>query len=195
MVDLKNYYLTDRYKKVKEALLFAQERHANQLRKNGTLYINHPIMVANLIDKYYYPYDNCLDLKIAAYLHDTVEDTNTTIDEINSIFGPYISYLVLGVTNDNKLIDLIGKTAYLSDKLLIMNSDVLDLKLCDRLANVKDLVNASENFKNKYIKETIIILNNLLDKRKLTKTQLTVIKSINKELKNLGKPYALKLHK
>ena len=76
-----------------------------------------------------------------------------------------------------------------------MNSDVLDLKLCDRLANVKDLVNASENFKNKYIKETIIILNNLLDKRKLTKTQLTVIKSINKELKNLGKPYALKLHK
>lgn len=195
MDDLKEYYLIDRYNKIKKAFLFAKEKHANQLRKNGSLYINHPILVANLIDKFYFLYDNVLDLKIAAYLHDTVEDTDATIEEIEKTFGSYVAYLVLGVTNDKKLIDVIGKTSYLADKLIIMENDVLDLKLCDRLANVMDLSNANESFKKRYILETITILNNLLDKRELTKTQLTVIKNINKELKDLGKQNTLKIAK
>ena len=191
MVD-NNYYLIDRYNRVRQAFLFAKEKHKDQLRKNGSLYINHPIAVSNLIDKYYFSYDNNLELKIAAYLHDTVEDTNTSIEEIRSIFGDYVAYLVLGVTNDNELISVVGKSTYLADKLLFMEDDVLDLKLCDRLANVMDLVNADEVFRNKYLIETMNIINNLITNRKLSTEQIEVIRDINKEIRRLNSNYRLK---
>ena len=188
-------YNLKHYNKIKEAFLFAKDKHKNQLRKNGSLYINHPIMVANYVDRYYYSTDNYEDMKVAAYLHDTVEDTDTTINEIEERFGSYVAYLVLGVTNDNELIDVIGKGDYLADKLLYMENDVLDLKLCDRLANITDLSNSDESFKKKYSLETIKILNNLLDNRELTKTQMSIVRDINSRLRLLNNNYSLKLKK
>ena len=59
-----------------------------------------------------------------------------------------------------------------------MSSWALVIKLCDRLDNVSDLMNSSENFRNRYSRETIDILNYLLSNRKLSDTHINIIKGI-----------------
>ena len=69
-----------------------------------------------------------------------------------------------------------------------MSSWALVIKLCDRLSNVNDLDKCSESFRNKYIKETVTIIDYLIQNRSLSKTHINIIKSIvNKlyELRNL----------
>ena len=134
----------------------------------------------------------------AAYLHDTVEDAeNPEIvkEEIKTKFGEYVSYLVLGVTTDKEIKNKIGKTNYLCYKMCAMDEDVLNLKLCDRLANVLDLKNAPDEFVNKYEIETIVILSYLVSNRKLNSVQLEIIKEINDNINKLRKPKILELVK
>ena len=76
-----------------------------------------------------------------------------------------------------------------------MDEDVLNLKLCDRLANVLDLRDASPKFIEKYELETIVIINYLLMNAKLTDTQREIIKIIHEEINRLRKEEILKLIK
>ena len=155
----KPYHVVVSYHKMQDAYYFAKKKHEGQLRKDGRAYITHPIKVAELVRKYFSSVSHVDELVAAAYLHDTVEDTDTTIEEIQEKFGNYVAYLVKGVTNDNQMKHTMGKTNYLCNKMLHMDEDVLNLKLCDRLANVLDLRDASPKFIEKYELETIVIIN------------------------------------
>lgn len=189
----KPYHIVAPYNKMKEAYEVAEEKHKGQTRKDGTPYINHPIKVAELVNKYFSNHPRINELVTAAYLHDTVEDTDMTIDIIKEKFGEYVAYLVAGVTKDNSLKRKVGKTVYLSNEIVNMEEDILNLKLCDRLANILDLCNAPDDFVEKYEIETIVILNYLLTNRKVTKTQMEIIKEINTQINNLRKPMILSL--
>lgn len=162
----------------KKALKFAYIKHQNQKRKNGEDYIVHPIAVAKNV-KMYKKSHNINNLLAAAYLHDTLEDTNTNYYELISYFGFNIASLVLELTNDEDIKQELGKTKYLCYKLKNMTSWALTIKLCDRLDNVKDLINADIDFKNRYKKETNDIIKYIINNRKLSNTQLRIIQEIN----------------
>lgn len=181
--------------KVYDAYLMAKEKHRGQKRRDGRPYIAHPITVARVVRKYFSNEERLNEMIIAAYLHDTIEDTDTTYEEIKEKFGSYVAYLVMGVTNDEEVKKSMGKTNYLCYKMYHMNNDVLNLKLCDRLSNVMDLRNAEKSFIERYETETIMILDYLLSNRNLTETQLEIVKEINNQINDLRKDTVLALVK
>ena len=182
MID-KNELITDK------ALEFAREKHKGQMRKNNTPveYITHPINVANLVKKYANNKENIDDLVSSAYLHDTLEDTNTTFKELICNFGNLISNLVKELTNNDVLKKEMGKTKYLSMKMANMSENALIIKLCDRLDNVSSLYDTNKAFIDKYLRETISILNYIIDNRSLNAIHLNIISDINKEVNNVIK--------
>ncbi len=131
--------------KANEALLnrayvYAMKAHGQQKRLSGDPYITHPLEVASILTGL-----KLDDETIAtALLHDTIEDTQTTKDEIERLFGPNIAALVDGLTKIEKL-NLVSKKAQQAEnfrKLLIaISSDVrvLLVKLADRLHNMRTL--------------------------------------------------------
>ncbi len=160
-----------------KALEFAKLKHQGQTRFNGSDYINHPIRVAKLIQKYKNSHE--IDTLIAAaYLHDTLEDTDTTYYELCNKFGILIASLVKELTTNEDFKNILGKTLYLELKLKSLSNWALDIKLCDRLDNLSELDYASLEFKNKYIVETAYIISFILNNRSLTKTHQTIIKDI-----------------
>lgn len=172
-----------------KALEFAREKHKGQMRKNNTpvKYITHPINVANLVKKYANNSENIDDLVSSAYLHDTLEDTNTTYEELICNFGNLISNLVKELTNNDVLKKEMGKTKYLSMKMTSMSEDALIIKLCDRLDNVSSLYDTNKAFIDKYLRETISILNYIINNRSLNSIHLNIINDINKEVNNVIK--------
>ena len=121
------------------AIAFAADKHRFQKRKDtaGTPYINHPIQVAlTLIDTGEETHD---DLLVAAVLHDTIEDTQTTPEEISEKFGPAVLNLVLEVTDDKTLPKEERK------RLQVLNAAkksawARKLKLADKICNVTDII-------------------------------------------------------
>lgn len=172
-----------------KALEFAREKHKGQMRKNNTPveYITHPINVANLVKKFANNAKNIDDLVSSAYLHDTLEDTNTTYEELICNFGNLISNLVKELTNNDVLKKEMGKTKYLSMKMANMSEDALIIKLCDRLDNVSSLYDTNKAFIDKYLRETISILNYIINNRNLNTIHLNIINDINKEVNNVIK--------
>lgn len=166
--------------KSKIALRFATEKHKGQIRKgkNPKEYITHPINVAKLIEKYKGNSSNIDELITAAYLHDTIEDTDATYYELLENFGPLPASIVMEVTSNKEMQNLIGKNVYLSLKMLSMTNYALTLKLCDRLDNIMGLDDVDYEFRQEYINETIYIVDKLFKKRKLNKTQLKIIADI-----------------
>ncbi|MEI8145424.1 MAG: RelA/SpoT family protein, partial [Alphaproteobacteria bacterium] len=122
------------------AYVFAMMAHGNQKRASGDPYFSHPLEVAAILT----------DLKlddatiVSALLHDTIEDTTATKDEIREKFGPNIAELVDGLTKLKKL-DLVSRKAVQAENLrkllLAITSDVrvLLVKLADRLHNMRTL--------------------------------------------------------
>ena len=91
-------YLTKQEKyKVIDAFKLSQEAHSNQLRKSGDPFITHPLEVAKILTSIKLDADSI----VAGLLHDTLEDTNLNIEEINKNFGNQIVELVDGL-NKNK---------------------------------------------------------------------------------------------
>ena len=178
--------------KMEEALEYATLMHQRKYRNDGTEYIIHPIKVAEYVSRFKVS-KNIDVLIMAAYLHDTVEDTDATYYDIVERFGPQVAGLVLELTTDEDLKAEIGKTKYLEIKMKNMSSWALVIKLCDRLANICDLENSNEAFRYKCITSTIEILDYVVSKRKLSKTQLTIIKCILQEILILKQKYQLNL--
>lgn len=125
---------------VQKAYILAKTSHGNQTRHSGELYFSHPLAVAEIL----------IDLKldqesiITALLHDVVEDTEVTLDEIEKDFGEEIARLVDGVTKLGKIeaIPVNERVAENFRKLaLAMSEDirVLLVKLADRLHNMRTL--------------------------------------------------------
>ncbi len=137
----------------------------------------HPIRVAALVSKY--KKSHIIDeLIIAALFHDIVEDTSHTAEEIESLYGPLVSSLVVELTSIKSIQDAMGKTQYLSKKLSELSSWALVIKLCDRLDNVSDFCFAPQKFIDKYAKETLSILSYIEAKRTLSDTHKKIIVDI-----------------
>ncbi|HMZ06314.1 MAG TPA: HD domain-containing protein [Anaerolineales bacterium] len=121
-----------------KALRFSAEKHSEQRRKDAksSPYINHPIQVAETLWSIGGVRD--ANLLAAAILHDTIEDTNTTPAEIQTLFGEDVLSLVLEVTDDKSLPKDVRK------KMQIENASHKSpraklLKLADKLCNIYDI--------------------------------------------------------
>ena len=166
-------------KQIEKAINFAKEKHKNQTRRFSDIpYFIHPSRVANILKNY----TNEEELIIAAYLHDTIEDTDTTSAEIEEQFNQRIAYLVNELTSDNKAIQKMGKAKYLTAKMSKMSDDALLIKLCDRLDNLTDLGNASKKFIKNYKNQTRYILDNIKRKNDFSSSQIELINRILKLL-------------
>ena len=125
---------------ITRAYKFAEERHEGQFRRSGEPFIEHPINVAMLLLELGLD-DDCI---VAALLHDVVEDTQTPLDEIRSVFGAEVAELVDGVTKLGKIhfSSLEEEQAEnLRKMLLAMSKDirVMLIKLCDRMHNMRTM--------------------------------------------------------
>lgn len=177
---------------IKKAIKVATDAHKGQVRKirgsSGQLidYIIHPLQVAELVNTLKNSH-RISDLIKAAVLHDTVEDTELSLDYIKQEFGELVYSLVKELTNDEVKIKEIGKEKYMMTKLLDMTNWGLVIKLCDRLHNMSDLYLAKkgtekeQKWAQKYATETINVINKLKTERKLTKTQKSIIKLIEEK--------------
>ncbi len=121
-----------------QALTFAADKHRNQRRKGAdqTPYINHPITVANILINEADITDECV--LIAALLHDTVEDTDTTFEEIEQRFGKTVRDIVSEVTDDKSLPSPIRKQQQIDHAGGLSDRAKL-LKLADKTANLRDM--------------------------------------------------------
>ena len=124
-----------------DAIMFAAEKHRMQRRKDADAspYINHPLALARLL-----AVDcgiNDLDVLRAAVLHDTVEDTETTIDELSARFGPTVAGIVQEVTDDTALPAHERKALQIEHAAHKSTSAAL-VKLADKTCNLRDLAKA-----------------------------------------------------
>jgi GTP pyrophosphokinase len=122
------------------AYVYGLRKHGAQTRASGDPYFSHPVEVAGLLS------DMRLDLAsiVTGLLHDTVEDTDATLEEIERLFGPQIAKLVDGVTKLSRLQLQSDDTKHAENfrKLVVAMSDdirVLLVKLADRLHNMQTL--------------------------------------------------------
>lgn len=165
-----------------EALHYATQAHAGQTRSGGEPYITHPMRVADHIKQYKQSHN--LDALIsAAYLHDTIEDTDTTHEALHDLFGGLVASLVKELTSDPDQIKKVGKAQYLAHKMAAMSSYALVIKLADRLDNVKDITTTrTPQWRQKYKNETEHILNYIEKTRALSGTHQKLIGLIRDKL-------------
>lgn len=164
------------------ALAYATKAHAGQTRSDGTPYIEHPKSVAKSVETYKKSHN--LDALIsAAYLHDTIEDTDTTHEDLEKMFGGLVASLVKELTSDKNKIAEIGKSKYLAQKMAAMSSYALVIKLADRLDNVKDITTAkTPEWRRKYKRETEEVLDYIKSNRVLSVTHKKIISLIHQKL-------------
>jgi|GEM_PF-1414517 len=166
-----------------EALAYAAKAHQGQTRSGGEAYITHPVRVAQIVQQYKQSH-NLDALLSAAYLHDTIEDTDATHEDLEKLFGGLVASLVLELTSDVDKIKEVGKSTYLAKKMAHdMTSYSLVIKLADRLSNVEDIATAkSPAWRAKYKAETIHILDYIEKNRILSGTHQKLIGLIREKL-------------
>ena len=156
--ELAGYFPSADLPLVRRAYQFAAQAHDGQTRKSGDPYVTHPLAVAQIIAE--------LKLDVASVcaglLHDCVEDTSATIDQLGELFGKEIAFLVDGVTK-------LGKLPYSTREeqqaenfrkmLLAMARDirVILVKLCDRLDNMRSLHHLPPEKQERIASETMQI--------------------------------------
>jgi guanosine-3',5'-bis(diphosphate) 3'-pyrophosphohydrolase len=120
------------------AASFAADKHSDQRRKNigASPYINHPLAVAACLANEVGVTD--LELLTAALLHDTVEDTETSLDELTACFGHTVSALVAEVTDDKSLPKARRKELQI-EHAPHKSAAAKQLKIADKICNIRDL--------------------------------------------------------
>jgi GTP diphosphokinase / guanosine-3',5'-bis(diphosphate) 3'-diphosphatase len=164
---MRQYDLVERVRKynpdtdenlLNRAYVYAMKAHGEQKRASGDPYFSHPLEVAAILT------DHKLDdaTIVAALLHDTIEDTETTRAEIDQLFGKDIGHLVEGLTKLKRL-DLVSREAKQAEnlrKLLLAIAEdvrVLLVKLADRLHNMRTIRHMSAEARRRVAEETIDI--------------------------------------
>lgn len=148
---------------IQKAFDFANEAHKGVRRRSGEPYILHPIAVAKIVVS-----NIGLGYKsiIAALLHDVVEDTSYTVDDIRSLFGEKVATLVEGLTKIKTVLDNEDKAQQKSMQaenfkriLLTLNDDVrvVLIKLADRLHNCRTIEYMPEHKRDKILSETMFV--------------------------------------
>ena len=148
----------EEYETVLRAFAFADEAHKEMRRRSGDPYILHPIAVAAIVVK-----EIGLGYKsiVSALLHDVVEDTEYSVEDIQRLFGPKIASLVDGLTKINIAFDSgQSKQAENFKRILLTLGDdvrVILIKLADRLHNLRTIAFMPENKRAKILSETMYI--------------------------------------
>lgn len=177
--------LFDLTEDAKAAWDYAQKQHAGQTRSDGSPYANHVERVAKSVEQFKKSH-NLEALIQAAYLHDTIEDTGTTFEDLEKMFGGLVASLVQELTSDKDEIARVGKAEYLSHKMATMSSYALVIKLADRLDNVSDLHTAkNEKWRQKYRAETKQILDYIEKNRVLSGTHKKIIGLIRHKIEEI----------
>lgn len=177
---LKAYLPDDRLSDIDDAYLFSKNAHLGQKRASGKPYIQHPIAVADILADWRADSPSI----IAALLHDVVEDTSITTEQIESHFGDNIAQIVDGLSKIDRLQDIgkgIREAESFRKLLLAAASDwrVIFIKIADRLHNMRTLGAISSRTKRKLIaQETLEIYAPIASR--------IGIKTIEDELKNLA---------
>lgn len=140
------------------AYVFAMKKHGAQLRTSGDPYYSHPVEVAGILTKFKFDSVSI----IAGLLHDTVEDTDTTVEEVRELFGDQVAQIVDGLTKLAKIEQKSAnnKQAENFRKLLLAMSEdirVLLIKLADRLHNMRTLHFCAPEKRARIARETLDI--------------------------------------
>ena len=143
--------------RIKHALVFATAAHSGQKRKYaGDDYIVHPMAVAELVSLN----GGDEDQIIAAYLHDTIEDTDVTYEDVYQTFGADVAALVWELTdrftheeypNHNRA----QRKAWEADRLAKVSPRAKLIKLCDMIDNTSTIVEHDPGFAKVYLKEKL----------------------------------------
>jgi GTP pyrophosphokinase len=164
---------------VEKAYQFSKEAHEGQFRKSGEPYISHPVAVTSLLAKWH------LDAQAlcAALLHDVVEDTPTSNEDIANLFGRPVAELVDGVSKLDKIefqTEAHAQAENFRKMLLAMARDVrvILIKLADRLHNMRTLDAMSPEKRKRIAKETLDIYAPIANRLGLN--------SVYQELEDLG---------
>jgi guanosine-3',5'-bis(diphosphate) 3'-pyrophosphohydrolase len=139
-----------------KALRFSAKKHNNQRRKDAKAspYINHPIQVAEVLWSIGEVRD--VNLLVASLLHDTIEDTDATPEEIQAEFGEEVMSLVLEVTDDKSLPKQMRKQLQVEHAPHKTHKAKL-LKLADKISNVGDIISSPPaNWSMERIKEYLL---------------------------------------
>ena len=152
--------------KLHKALVYSKNAHKEQFRKSGQPYIIHPILVASIVSSI----TDDESMAIAALLHDVVEDTEISIEDVIELFGSDVAHLVEGLTkiDDIRDTELIPSTsneklvvsALSFRKMLLASIEdvrVLVVKLCDRLHNMLTLDALPEHKQIRIAEETLVV--------------------------------------
>ncbi len=162
----KNYNIT----KITSAYEFAADKHKDQKRESGEPYITHPIAVAQILIELGMDTDTIC----AALLHDVVEDTEASLEDLKKRFGADVANLVDGVTKLNQ-VSLYSKEEQQAENirkmLLSMSKDirVIIIKLSDRLHNMRTLAYRNEQKRRSVSLETMSIFVPLANRLGITK--------------------------
>ena len=168
-----------------KAQKFAYEKHKNQKRKDGiTPFSEHLEGVVNRLKNLGIVNQDVLS---AAWLHDIIEHSDTTFDEINEIFGNTISVLVLSLTKDSELSKKERELQYIQ-QLKDSTSEAKIIKFCDISANLKDIANApiSKTQKNKQIKKLFHYLRVIKKELSETKSNYPKIQELIDGINSVG---------
>ncbi len=139
-----------------EAISFAAKKHRYQKRKGADQepYINHPLEVLNLLTNVGKIDD--FDVLIAAVLHDTIEDTKTSKEEITELFGAAVCRMVLELTDDKSLPKETRKQLQIEHAPHISDG-AKQIKLCDKISNIHDVTeNPPDGWSNERRLEYIV---------------------------------------
>lgn len=169
---------------VNKAYTFSKEKHSGQVRKfSGLPYFTHPKYVARIIEEL----TDDEVMVATALLHDVVEDTSATIEEIRFEFGDQVASYVGELTNPDEMLP--DKKTYLATKMsYYMSNESLLIKLVDRYHNVLFLESdqVPDKFIVKYYKETTFILRMIGTTRQMTDEQQSVYDAISSIMQFIG---------
>lgn len=129
---------------IQSAAIYARDAHRGQLRDDGQPFIVHPIAVARILEKV----TDDENLIAAALLHDVIEDTDVTYEQLKANFGPDIADLVHEVTKEGRQ----DSKGYYFPRLKTQRG--IMLKFADRLSNISDMQGWDDKRKAHYLKKS-----------------------------------------
>lgn len=174
------YYEETELLELEHAIDFASRHHQNQKRLSGDAYITHPLSVAHTLIAWGMDIDSVL----AGVLHDTIEDTEATLEEIESLFGRDVAFLVDGVTKVSQaragmrdLESYLPQTKDNLSKLLIAVSQdvrVIIIKLADRLHNLMTLEHMPPAKQKKIARESLEVFAPMADRLGMGRVRMQI---------------------
>jgi GTP pyrophosphokinase len=180
MAYAKEFYEEDQLLELEHAIDYASEKHKGQKRKSGEPYIIHPLAVGYTLIEW----DMDIDTVLAGVLHDTVEDTEASLEEIENLFGRDVAFLVDGVTKVSQaragmrdLGSYLPQTKDNLSKLLIavgQDVRVIIIKLADRLHNLSTLRHMPIDKQKKIARESLEVFAPMADRLGMGRVRMQI---------------------